>query len=175
MSEMVDMFEWDDLEIPQEDPEQIKIRLDAIHRNLLEEKGLTTKPEKNSPGFRPSAAQAREVSVMSALGLDSADIALVLNIEEKMMKLYYVRELKVSHNLANALVARRALDMALSGRYPDMTKFWLKTRAKWKETQGVELTANIHNTHELVTAKDRLKQLINDQTPSANENIIDLN
>lgn len=155
-------FNWDELGIGDyEDPAETKIRLDAIHRQILQQKGISTKPEKNSPGFNPTPQQAREVSVMAALGLDPKDIALVLNIEERMLKLYYTKELRVSHNLANAMVARQALQMAMSGRFPDMTKFWLKTRAKWKENHPEELpTDDKEKGGELDSAKNRLKQMI---------------
>lgn len=158
-------FDWDNIPIPDyEDPVQTKIRLDAIHRKILEDKGIVTKPEKNSPGFRPSPGQAREVSVMAALGLDPSDIALVLNIEEKMLKTYYAKELRVSHNIANAMVARVALQMAMSGRFPDMTKFWLKSRAKWKETHAIELTDPNKEKDGLDTPKDRLRRMITAQS-----------
>jgi hypothetical protein len=161
---MTGLIDWESLSLPDyEDPEQTKIRLDAIHQKILNEKGISTKPEKNSPGFKPSPHQAREVSVMAALGLDAEDIALVLNIELRLLKTYYVRELKVSHNLANAMVARQALQMALSGRFPDMTKFWLKTRAKWKETSAIEMNANVNHNHDISSAKERLKMMVADQ------------
>jgi hypothetical protein len=162
---MTKLIDWDNMNPldPTEDPEQVKVRLDAIHQRILEEKRISLKPDKNSPGFKPSPEQAREVSVMAALGLDAKDIALVLNIEEKLLKTYYVRELKVSHNLANAMVARQALNMALSGRFPDMTKFWLKTQAKWVEKQSIDISGTLQHNHDLVTAKDRLKQMINSQ------------
>ena len=156
-----DVFGWDQLNIPDhEDPAQTKIRLDAIHRKILEEKGIAHKPEKNSPGFKPCPAQAREVAVMSALGLDPSDIALVLNIEERMLKIYYTKELRVSHNIANAMVARVALQMAMSGRFPDMTKFWLKSRAKWRESHAIDLVDPNAEKDSLDTPKDRLKRMI---------------
>jgi hypothetical protein len=159
----VSVFDWDSLDMPEfEDPAQIKVRLDAIHRKILEDKKIAPKPEKNSPGFRPTPYQAREVSVMACLGLDASDIALVLNIEERLLKTYYSRELKVSHNIANAMVARVALQMALSGRSPDMTKFWLKSRAKWKETHAVEFN-DVSDKAELDSPKDRLKRMIASQ------------
>lgn len=155
------VFDWDSLGlgVEEEDPTIVKARLDKIHAELLTAKGLNATPDKNSPGFVPSAAQAREVSVMACLGLDSKDIALVLNIEHKMLKLYYGRELSVSMNLANAMVARQALQMALSGRNPDMTKFWLKAQAGWQEKTAVDITSNGKTLGE-ATAKDKLKDAL---------------
>lgn len=157
---MSNLFNWDELNIgDEEDPAVVKARLDKIHADLLESRGLSTKPDKNSPGFVPSLAQARQVSVMACLGLDSKDIALVMNIEHKMLKLYYERELKVTANIANAMVARVALQMAMSGRNPDMTKFWLKAKANWRETTGVDITSN-GKTLESSTARDKLKDAL---------------
>lgn len=157
-------IDWDSLGLGDlEDPEQTKIRLDAIHRQILIDKGIGTKPEKNSPGFAPTAYQARQVAVMAALGLDLKDIALVLNVEERMVKLYYQKELRVSHNLANAMVARQALQMAISGRFPDMTKFWLKAQAGWSEA-APRVPEEQRKDGQLDSAKDRLKNAIRDNS-----------
>jgi hypothetical protein len=154
------VFDWDSLGLGDaEDPNAVKRRLDNIHAEMLDAKGISHKPDKNSPGFVPSAAQAREVSVMSCLGIDPKDIALVLNIELKMLTMYYSKELKVAMNLANAMVARQALQMALSGRNPDMTKFWLKAKAGWTETSRVDLTTNGKDIS-TVTSKDKLKEIL---------------
>lgn len=157
---MSTVFDWDSLGLgEQEDPAVVKARLDQLHLQLLEDRGIATTPGKNSPGFEPTAAQAREVSVMACLGLDPKDIALVLNIELKLLKFYYGKELTVSMNLANAMVARQALRMAMSGNSPDMTKFWLKTRAGWTETSKMDLTTNGKDINN-ATAKDRLKDIL---------------
>lgn len=155
------VFDWDSLGLgDDEDPSSVKSRLDKIHKDMLEARGLTTSPGKNSPGFNPTPEQARQVSVMACLGIDAKDIALVLNIELKMLKLYYTKELTVSMNIANAMVARQALQMAMSGRSPDMTKFWLKARAGWQEKTSVDITTNGKDLNGS-TAKDRLKDVLN--------------
>lgn len=153
------MIDWDDLNLPDyEDPAATKVRLDEIHRAMLADKNIATRPNKNSPGFAPTPYQARQVSVMACLGLDPKDIALVLDVEEKLLKLYYSKELKVSHNLANAMVAKQALNMAMSGRFPDMTKFWLKSRAGWKD--AVHAPGDGKTDVDTGSAKDRLKGMI---------------
>lgn len=137
------LFNWDDLNLGEsEDPKEVSKRLDKIHADMLKEQGLAYEPGKNSPGFRPSVEQARSVSVMSCMGLEPKDIALVLNIELKLLNLYYSKELKVSKSLANVAVARVALRMAMSGASADMTKFWLKTQAGWQEKQAIDITSN---------------------------------
>lgn len=157
---MSDIFDWDSLNIGEgEDPSEVKKRLDQIHRDLLKARGIETSAPKNSPGFEPTAKQARQVSVMACLGLEAKDIALVLNIEPKLLKLYYEKELRVTLNLANAMVARVALQLAMSGRNPDMTKFWLKAKAGWTETTKVDVTSN-GKTLEGATARDKLKDAL---------------
>ena len=151
------MFDWTDLNLPEFDtPEELRERLDLIHAEELKAKGLPTKVDKGSPGFKPGIAQAREVAVMSALGLDLNEIALILNVEPKLLKTYYGRELHVSQRISNAMVARKALEMAMSGRFPEMTKFWLKARAKWKETSGVEISGPNGGPVEVSSARDKL-------------------
>jgi hypothetical protein len=135
-------------------------RLAGITEAILRENNLVKVNDHNSPGFRPSIDQARQVAVMSCLGLSPKDIGNVLSIEPDLIKLYYKKELTVSMHIANAVVARQALNMASSGRNPDMTKFWLKTRAKWKETSGIELTGKDGGAVEISSAKDRLAMLL---------------
>ena len=167
---MANMFNWDDLDLPgAENDEDVKARLDAIHTAMLAQKGLVRLNNKKSPGFNPGVQQAREVSVMTALGLEPKDIALVLDIDLKLLKEFYRKELQVSHQLANVAVARKALEMASSGRFPDMTKFWLQTRAKWKTTTGVELTGRDGGPVEVSSAKAKLAEAMGVETATGDE------
>jgi len=95
-------------------------------------------PLHNSPGFTPIAAQARQVSKLAALGIKPHEIALVLQIEKSLLTFYYDYEIKSAKIRTNAAVAKVALDMALSGQHENMTKFWLKSQAGWKERDVVE-------------------------------------
>ena len=153
-------FNWEDLPLPEyEDLADTKARLDKMCADVLKAEGLPTKAEKNSPGLNCSTAQARTVAVMSAMGLSAKDIGLALNIETKVLERAYRKELNVAHKIANVMVAQRALEMALSGRFPDMTKFWLKAQAKWSETTKVELTGKDGNPVEFAaSAKSKLAE-----------------
>lgn len=159
------VFDWDTLGLGEaEDPAVVQRRLDRIHKDLLDSKGISYAPDKNSPGFKPTPEQAREVSVMACLGLDPKDIALVLNIELKVLQLFYHKELKVTALMANAMVARTAFQMACSGRSPDMTKFWLKAQANWNDVQKVDITSN-GKTLDGVSAKDKVRQALDAAKP----------
>lgn len=101
----------------------------------------------NSPGFMPSATQAAMVGKMRTLGMSPREIGMILNIEKSLVEFYYGYELKTASLRTNMSVAQVALKMALSGQDPDMTRFWLKTRAGWKETEvhqheGLDATAD---------------------------------
>jgi hypothetical protein len=89
----------------------------------------------------------------------------VLNIDQKLLKQFYSRELSVAGKISNLVVARKALEMASSGRFPDMTKFWLKSQAGWKETSGIELTGKDGGPVEVVSARDKLAQALGTPLP----------
>jgi hypothetical protein len=96
---------------------------------------------KGSPGFDPGYEQAKQVEQMTALGLSVQDIAATLRIEPKLLEKYYQYEIDTSAQRINQAVAKIALQSALGGD-TDMVRFWLKTRAGWKETKVTELTGS---------------------------------
>lgn len=155
------MFNWEDLSLPEyESVDDARKRLAQIHSAELERKGLPDKVDPGSPGFTPGPVQSREISVMAALGLTAKEISIVVNVDEKLLKTYYSKELNVSKNIANIVVARKALEMAVSGRFPEMTKFWLKTQAKWKETNAIELTGRDGGPVEIGSAREKLARVM---------------
>lgn len=101
---------------------------------------IQTAQVKGSPGFEPGPEQAAQVEKMTALGMSVRDISAILRIEPKLLEKYYTYELETAAARVNDQVAKVALQMALCGSLPDMTKFWLKTRAGWKETKVTEVT-----------------------------------
>lgn len=89
----------------------------------------------NSPGFKPSATQARQIEKLAVCGLSAREIGSVLGVEKSLLEFYYSYELKTAKLRTNASVGRVALKLALDGDHSDMTRFWLKTQAGWKETE----------------------------------------
>jgi uncharacterized OsmC-like protein len=154
------VLDWESLSLPDyEDQKETAARLQVIaDTDLVAQPKL--QPKHKGAGFSPSPEQARQVATMSCLGLTDKAIGQVLNIDLKTLKFYYTKELKTSGPLANAMVARVALSMAMDGQHADMTKFWLKTRANWKETSAVELTGKDGAPIETTSAKDRLKGML---------------
>lgn len=127
----------------------------AVSTELLKETAL-----KGSPGFEPGPDQAAQVEKLTALGLSVDDIAAVLRIEPKLLKKYYQYEIDTADKRTNAEVAKIALQMAMSGAVPDMTKFWLKTRAGWKETKVTEVTGANGGPIQFQEVKQRMLDLI---------------
>ncbi len=85
--------------------------------------------------YEPLPGHRSQVEAMAGYGVSEADIAKVLDIDPDMLRFHYRRELEASHVRTNAKVAenlyrREAVTAAI---------FWLKTRARWKETSVHEL------------------------------------
>jgi hypothetical protein len=73
---------------------------------------------------------------MAAYGIPEADIATVIAIDPKTLRRHYRRELDTGHIKANTRVAEFLFRKATTDGHQCVTAaiFWLKTRARWKET-----------------------------------------
>jgi hypothetical protein len=90
--------------------------------------------------FVPTDEQRRAVRAMAAYGIPQDDIAKVIEIAPKTLRLAFRTELDKAPIEANTKVAQTCYQMAISGQHPAATFFWLKTRAGWRETDRHELT-----------------------------------
>jgi len=98
-------------------------------------------PRKKRKGKYVASDDGRAVVArLAAAGIKRGLIARVLGVSEKTVQRHYANELEMGDTLAIADVAQTAYEMAVSGKYPVMTIFYLKTRAQWRETTRVELT-----------------------------------
>lgn len=150
----MEVFSWNSINVSELDNDDVvKRRLADIHHKVTRAEMVD---KKNSPGFDPTPAQSKSVSVMTGLGMTPGQISDILLIEEKLLKKFYNRELAGAAPYVNLAVSKKALEMALSGNHPDMTKFWLKTRAGWKETNNIELTGKDGGAIEINSAKATL-------------------
>src|ERR1700709_246613 len=82
---------------------------------------------------RPDPAQRRQVEALAAYGIPEADISGVVGIDPKTLRKYYREELDLGETKANAQVAGFLFNAAKNGNVTAQI-FWLKTRAKWRET-----------------------------------------
>ena len=70
---------------------------------------------------------------MAAYGIPADDIARVVGIDPKTLRKHYRDELDLGETKANAQVAGFLFNAARSGNVTAQI-FWLKTRARWRET-----------------------------------------
>jgi hypothetical protein len=88
---------------------------------------------------------ASKVEAMAGYGLSADDIARVLDITLEELKADYAKELAGGQIKANARVAESLYRKAIGeGRESVIAAiFWLKTRARWKETMVSEITHDV--------------------------------
>jgi hypothetical protein len=82
---------------------------------------------------KPDPAQRRQVEAMAAYGIPEIDIAAVLGLDPKTLRKHYREELDLGETKANAQVAGFLFNSARTGNVTAQI-FWLKTRARWRET-----------------------------------------
>ena len=70
---------------------------------------------------------------MAACGIPEPDIARVMHIDPKTLRKHYRDELDLGESKANAQVAGFLFNAAKNGNVTAQI-FWLKTRARWRET-----------------------------------------
>lgn len=85
---------------------------------------------------RPDPAGRRQVEAMAGYGVPEADIAGVVGIDAKTLRKHYRQELDTGQIKANARIAESLYRKALGDSPQSVAAgfFWLKTRARWKET-----------------------------------------
>src|SRR5882757_8711893 len=98
-----------------------------------------TGPVDDDNQSKPHCAQ---VEAMAGYGVAPADIAQVLGIDLETLKADYASQLDGGHIKANARVAESLYRKATGEGREAVTAaiFWLKTRARWKETSVHEHT-----------------------------------
>ena len=81
----------------------------------------------------PILLQRRQVEAMAAYGIPETDIARVVGVDPKTLRKHYRDELDLGETKANAQVAGFLFNSAKNGNVTAQI-FWLKTRARWRET-----------------------------------------
>lgn len=90
----------------------------------------------------PTDETCARVESLAAAGIRNEDIALYLGITRPTLNKYYKEELKIGNIKANAAVAQTLYRQAIEGN-TTAAIFWLKTRAGWRETQKLEMSADV--------------------------------
>lgn len=99
-----------------------------------------TKPKpKNPPGrprHQPTDATRQTVQLHAMVGTRQEVIASILGISPDSLQRHYREELDTSREKANASIGGALYKKAMSGDTASMI-FWLKTRARWRETVDI--------------------------------------
>ena len=82
---------------------------------------------------KPDSASRRQVEAMAAYGIPEIDISRVVGVDPKTLRKHYRDELDMGETKANAQVAGFLFNAARGGNVTAQI-FWLKTRARWRET-----------------------------------------
>lgn len=86
---------------------------------------------------KPDEKSRKQVTLMAGIGLRREEIAKILDISKETLLRYYYKELESSVPMLNAQVANNLFNIATSKTHRGAVTaaiFWMKTRAKWKET-----------------------------------------
>ncbi len=96
-------------------------------------------PAKGKSRFIATDEQRRQVEIYTATGNTQEQIAILLDCSVDTLDRHFRRELDTGGLKANSKVAGTLYKKAMSGDVASMI-FWMKTRARWKETTTHELT-----------------------------------
>ena len=104
------------------------------------------------PPHVPTKETRELVTAMVACNGTVEFIADHLRISRAALFKHYKIEVGTGLQKANMKVAGVLFAMATSGEHPSATFFWLKTRARWRETDRLEHVHSGHVEHHLTGA-----------------------
>jgi len=108
----------------------------------------------------PTNEKRSLVKTLAAVGITFEDIATKLGISEKTLTKHYRKELDEGRIDANAEIGRGIYQVAKDGNVSAMM-FWLRTRAGWKETNGLELSGQGGQPIQVITGIKPRKKIDN--------------
>ena len=123
------------------------ISMDNLSNDMIKqpESLETIKDKGGRPPHLPNADTRNKVFMLSSVGTRHEGIATVLSISTDTLTKYYKEELDKGRIEANASVAETLFKQAKEGNTTAMI-FWLKSRAKWKESTQHEISGNPDGT-----------------------------
>ena len=94
-------------------------------------------PRRRGPSHKPTAEMRAKVERLSAVGIPQTEIALIMGICKMTLRKHYEFELQTAAAKANATIGGALYNKAMGGDTTSMI-FWLKTRARWRETDRAD-------------------------------------
>jgi hypothetical protein len=105
---------------------------------------------------KPTPDQRQLVQLHATVGTRQDEIAGILGIDPKTLRLHYREELDLAAAKANATIGGALFNKAKNGDTTAMI-FWMKTRANWKETSALEHSGGLTLNHIHEEALEHLK------------------
>ena len=99
-----------------------------------------TKKRQTKPPHAPTDATRQTVQLHTMVGTTQADIARVLDIDQKTLRKYYRDEQDLAKAKANATIGGALFNKAKTGDTSAMI-FWMKTQAGWREKADINHTS----------------------------------
>lgn len=93
----------------------------------------------------PTKLQRDTVKLHAMIGTPQEDIARVIGIDAKTLRLHYREELDLAIAMANATIGGALFNKAKGGDTAAMI-FWMKTRARWSEKIDIDHGLQESNT-----------------------------
>jgi len=113
-----------------------------------------SKNPRGHPPHKPTDAMRKLVRDHAIVGTPQENICAILGISLPTLHKHYRHELDTSRDTANAAIGGALYTKAMSGDTASMI-FWLKTRARWRETLDLsneDGSLNPNASHALVLA-----------------------
>ena len=90
--------------------------------------------------YEPTPEERRQVLSMTGYGIQQTEIARLLDIDAKTLRLYFRDELDTGMTQANMRVAQALYKNAVTNENVAAQIWWTKTRMGWKEARDVNIT-----------------------------------
>jgi hypothetical protein len=88
---------------------------------------------------QPTDEQRRQVMTLAGLGIKQEEIAGLLRLAPKTLRLHYRHELDDGVTKANAAVAQSLYNMAVRDKIPAAAIWWTKARMGWRGATDVNV------------------------------------
>jgi hypothetical protein len=93
------------------------------------------------PQHQPTDEQRRQVMTLAGLGIKQEEIASLLRLAPKTLRLRYRHELDTGTTEASVRVAQSLFENATRYRNVTAQIFWLKVRANWRDRQDINVNS----------------------------------
>jgi hypothetical protein len=116
---------------------------EPVSSKALVPKKKEKRDERGRPPHKPTSVSRAQVLELGGMGWTNEQIANHLKINRDTLAKYYREELDTALEKTNLRVKQNLYNIAIDPTHKQSVTaaiFWLKTRARWRETDRLELT-----------------------------------